>query len=81
MNGALAFIALFFVIGIVFGAVTVVAVSILRRDVGPPDGSDDPPGYRSPGSDGPSLNLGWEGPQDQEPGGDEENPRWQSYGR
>jgi hypothetical protein len=81
MDGALAIIALFFVIGIVFGAITVVAVSILRRDVGPPDGPDDPPGYRSPGSDGPSPDLGWEGPQDDEPAGDEENPRWQSYGR
>lgn len=81
MDGALAIIALFFVIGIGVGAIIVVAVSILRRDVGPPDGPDDPPGYRSPGSDGPSPDLGWEGPQDQEPGGDEENPRWQSYGR
>jgi hypothetical protein len=62
MDGALAVIALFFVFGIVFGAVIVVAVSILRRDVGPPDDPDDPPGYG-------------------EPGGDEENSRWQSYGR
>ena len=81
MDGALAFIALFFVIGIVFGAVLVLAISILRRDVGPPDGPDDPPGYGPPGPGGPPPDLGWEGPQDEEPGGDEENPRWQSYGR
>ena len=53
MDGALAIIALFFVIGIVFGAVIVVAVSNLRRDVGPPDGPDDPPGYGPPGPGGP----------------------------
>lgn len=81
MTTALVIIALFFVIGIVFGAIIVVAVSILRRDVGPPDDPDDPPGYGLPGPDGPSLDLGWEGPQDEEPGGSEENPRWQSYGR
>jgi hypothetical protein len=81
MDGALAFIALFFVIGIVFGAVIVLAISILRRDVGPPDGPDDPPGYGRPGPGGPPPDLGWEGLQDEEPGGDEENPRWQSYGR
>jgi len=81
MDGALAIIALFFVIGIVFGAVIVVAVSNLRRDVGPPDGPDDPPGYGSPGPDWPSRDRGWEDRPDEEPGGDEENPRWQSYGR
>jgi hypothetical protein len=81
MDGALAIIALFFVIGIVFGAVIVVAVSNLRRDVGPPDGPDDPPGYGPPGRDGPSRDLGWGRRRDEEPGGDEENPRWQSYGR
>ena len=81
MDGALGFIALFFMIGIIFGAVIVVAVSILRRDVGLPDDPDDPPGYGSPTPNGPSPDLGWEGARDEEPGGDEENPRWQSYGR
>jgi hypothetical protein len=81
MDGALAFIALFFVIGIIFGAVIVVAVSILRRDVGLPADPDDPPGYGSPTPNVPSPDLGWERARDEEPGGDEENHRWQSYGR
>jgi hypothetical protein len=81
MDGALVIIALFFVIGIGVGAVIVVAVSILRRDVGSPGDPDDPPGYGSPGPDGHSPDLGWEGPEDEEPGGDEANTRWQSYGR
>ena len=81
MDGALAIIALFFVIGIVFGGVIVVAVSVLRRDVGRPDGPDDPPGYGPPGPGGPHPDLDLDGWQDEETGETEENPRWQSYGR
>ena len=81
MDGALAFIALFFVIGIVFGAVIVLAISILRRDVGTPDGPDDPPGYGPPGPGGPSPDLYWDAWRGDEPGEAEENPRGQSYGR
>jgi hypothetical protein len=81
MDGALAIIALFFVIGIVFGAVIVIAVTILRRDVGPPDDPDDPPSYGPPGPGGPSPDLDLDGWQDEGPGGTEDNPRWQSYGR
>ena len=81
MDGALAIIALFFVIGIVFGAVIVLAVSILRRDVGPPDGPDDPPGYGPPGPGGPPPDLDWDDWQGDEPGEAEENPRGKSYGR
>ena len=81
MDGALAFIALFFVIGIVFGAVIVLAISILRRDVGPPDGPDDPPGYGPPGPGGPSPDLDWDDWQGTEPGKAEENPRGEPYGR
>ena len=81
MDGALAIIALFFVIGIVFGAVIVLAVSILRRDVAAPDGPDDRPGYGPPGPGGPSLDLDWDYWQGDEPGEAEENPREQSYGR
>jgi hypothetical protein len=80
MDSALAIIALFFVIGIVFGAVIVLAVSILRRDVGHPDGPDDPPGY-GPGPGGSSPGLDWDDWQGDEPGEAEENPRGQSYGR
>jgi hypothetical protein len=81
MDGALAIIALFFVIGIVFGAVIVLAVSIRRRDVGPPDGPDDPPGYGPPGPGGPYPDLDWDDWQGDEPGEAQENPRGQSYGR
>ena len=81
MDGALAIIALFVVIGIVFGAAIVPAVSILRRDVSPPDGPDDPPGYGPPGLGGPSPDLDWDDWQGDEPGEAQENPRGQSYGR
>lgn len=81
MDGALAIIALFFVIGIVFGSVIVVAVSNLRRDVGPPDGPDDPPGYGPPGPGGPHPDQYWDDWQGDEPGEAEENPRGKSYGR
>ena len=81
MDGALAIIALFFVIGIVFGSVIVVAVSNLRRDVGPPDGPDDPPGYGPPGPGGPYPDLDWDDWQRDEPGEAEENSRGKSYGR
>ena len=78
MDGALAIIALFFVIGIVFGSVIVVAVSNLRRDVGPPDGPD---GYGPPGPGGPYPDLDWDDWPRDEPGEAEENPRGKSYGR
>ncbi len=81
MGGALAIIALFFVIGIVFGAAIVPAVSILRRDVGPSDGPDDSPGYGPPGPGGASPDLDWDDWQGEEPGEAQENPRGQSYGR
>ena len=81
MDGALAIIALFFVIGIVFGAAIVPAVSILRRDVGPSDGPDDPPGYGPPGPGGASPDQDWDDWQGDEPGEAQENPRGQSYGR
>jgi hypothetical protein len=78
MASALVIIGLFFVIGIVFGAVLVVALSILRRDVGPPDGPGGPHDYGPPGPSGPPPDLGWDDTQDQEPGG---NSHSQFYGR
>ena len=78
MTTALVITALFFVIGIGVGVVTVIAVSILRRDVGPAGGPGDPPGYGPSGPHGPSPDLEWD---DEEPAGDEENARWRSYGR
>lgn len=78
MTAALVIIALFFVIGIAVGVVAVIAVSILRRDVGPPG---DPRGFRPPGPGGPSPDLDWDNPQDGESGGAEADTRWQSYGR
>jgi hypothetical protein len=80
MTSALVIIALFFVIGIVFGAVIVVALSILRRDVGPPDGPDDPGGpsdYGPPGPDAPP----WDRDGDAEFGETGENSRWRYRGR
>jgi hypothetical protein len=78
MVADLVMIGLFFVIGIGVGAVAVIAVSILRRDVGP---LDDPPGFGPPGPGGPSPDLDWDHPQDGESVGAEADTRWQSYGR
>jgi hypothetical protein len=78
MTATLVIIALFFVIGIGVGVVAVIAVSILRRDIGP---SDDPPGFGPPGPGGPSPDLDWDDPQDGGSGGAEADTRWQSYGR
>jgi hypothetical protein len=77
MTTVMVIIALFFVIGIVFGAVIVIAVSILRRDVGPPH---DPPFYGPPGPHGPFADLDWDDPQE-EPEGSGQDSRWHSYGR
>src|SRR2546430_17650030 len=81
MGGALAIIALFFVIGIVFGAAIVPAVSILRRDVGPSDGPDDSPGYGPPGPGGASPDLAWDDWQGDEAGEAQQDSPGQAYGR
>jgi hypothetical protein len=78
MTAALVIIALFFVIGIGVGVVAVIAVSIVRRDVGPPDG---PPGFTPPGPGGPSPDVDWDDSPDGESGGAGAVTRWQSYGR
>jgi hypothetical protein len=78
MAATLVVIALFFAIGIGVGVIAVIAFSILRRDVGPPDG---PRGFGPPGPGGPSPDLDWDDPHDGESGGAEADTRWQSYGR
>ena len=79
-------IGLFFVIGIGVGVVAVVALSILRPDVGPPGGPDHPRNYGPPGPSGPAPDLNqdywsqdyW---QDGEPSGTGTNTHWRSYER
>ena len=79
MTAAAVVIALFFAIGIIVGAVAVVAVSVLHWNMSrDPDDPDDPSRYGPDGPGSPPQDLDWSGLRTEEI---KENPRWQSYGR